>query len=834
MIEDLLRDVRFGLRMLAKSPGFTVTAVVTLALGIGANTAIFSIFDQVMLRLLPVKNPRELVLVDVSGPQMEGWSSADSRHRVHSYPTYLDLKNRGEMFAGVIARAPVALALAHDGGSERADGELVSGDFFRVLGVQPYLGRLIQEEDDRLEGAHPVAVLGFGCWQSRFGGREDILNQKITLNTHPMVVVGVTPPGFRGVLSGRSPDVYIPLSMRKQMWPAFYRFDASERRLRNLNVLARLRPGVNAVQAEAATQSVYRGIVEEILTGVGSRPNAARLRQEYLSKKVQLIPAHQGIPAFRESVEEPLAWLGGMAFVVLLIACVNVAGLLVTRSMARRREIAVRLALGSSRGALARQLLTESLLLAVLGGVAGLLVAGWVAKLLIQLSPAGENTLTAELDARVLGFNFLVATITGLAFGLAPVWTALRTSVVETLKAQSASAGQERWGVNFRKIATVTQVALSLVLLVAAGLFAKTLYNLQNFDPGFSTDSILTFRLDPQLSGYDLERGRRLYEELLRRFRQLPAVETAGAALIPLLADAERGGSVTVEGYRGEHKGCSRNQVSTDFFRAVGIPVVLGRTFAGRDQRGSPKIAVVNETFVRAYSEGENPIGKRLAFQSGTPKLDVEIVGVVRDIRPGRLRSEVKPLVYTPFFQEKELPSLTFYLRTRREDELLSSQVRRIAGEIDSQLPVSDMRTMGETRDRAVSLERTVSKLSGAFGMLATFLAAIGLYGLLAATVTGRTREVGLRMALGANRRDVIALVVRQTLGCVALGLAIGLPAALGLGRYLRSQLFGLEPHDPWVLASAALAICVSALAATYLPARRAARVDPMTALRHE
>ena len=832
----LWQDLRFGLRRLAKNPGFTAVVIITLALGIGANTAVFSAFDQVILRLLPVENPRELVLLEIDGPHAPGMSSSDNDHTVYSFPQLNDFIERSEVFSGVIARTRAPVAFAHEGEGERVTGELVSGNFFEVLGVRPLLGRLCSEEDDRLEGGHPVVVISHEFWVRRLGGRDDVISQKVTLNGQPMTIIGVTPPEFHGVMSSQAPDVYVTLAMRRQMIPRYFQFpQIPDRMIRYLNLMARLKPGITLEQAGAAMKPVFKGILEDELIQLGTIIND---QDEFRSRTLQLTPALQGINTLREQLEEPLTSVMALVGIVLLVACVNVAGLLMTKALSRSREIAVRIALGAGRAVIIRQVMVESAMLAVASGVAGLLVAYWTMDLLNMLVGA-DSSLAAELNPRVMAFNFVLAVVTGLLFGLAPALQAARAEVASPLKDQTAGGGAARRHTLFRRSAVVVQVALSMLLLVAAGLFVRSLNNLKSLDPGFRTDQLLTISVDPSLSNYDAERGRAFYDELLRRLQRIPGVRSAGASFLPVLGHAGMGSSLSVEGYKaseGEDLETSRNIVSTDFFRTLGIPLVMGREFGEQDRAGSPKTAVVNEAFVKRYFADRNPLGRRLSFGGGLQgdDLDIEIVGVVGNQKSASLREETRMLVYIPYGHSENLPALTFYLLSDRDEASLGPAVRQAVRELDANLPIYGIDTVAAIRARAMDLESTVAILASSFAGLATVLAAIGLYGLMAYGVARRTREFGIRLALGAQRRRLLRMVVSEAIIYLAIGLAIGIPAAQGLSQLLESQLFGLSARDPFVVIGAAILLVISVILAVLIPARRAAGINPVTALRYE
>ncbi len=826
---SLWREVRFIFRALAKTPGFTAAAVVILALGIGANTAVFSVFDRVILQLLPVRNPRELVLIEVDGPEPAGMAGSDNDSTVYSYPQYVDFCERNDVCSGIIARTSAPLVFASGAQVDRASGELVSGNFFEVLGIRAKRGRLFTEADDRQEGAHPVAVISHGFWRRHFGASEDVIGQDITLNGVPMVIIGVAPEEFFGVMTGHTPDIYVTLAMRKRIQPTVYATDRlPERMVRSFNVLARLKPSVTFAQASATMQGAWRQIVEAELEQLGTR---LWNKQEYRARSLRLTPALQGIHELRHLVEKPLFSVTALAVLVLLITCVNMAGLLMTRARARRHGIAIRIALGASKRNVVMRVLLESLTLGVLGGAAGLLVAFATTKLLAVLTAVGE------LNARVLLFNFVLAALTALLFGLAPAWQAMRTPVSAALKERSSGTGSARDHARFRRGAVVVQIALSTLLLVAAGLFTKTLYNLRTLDPGFRTENLLSFNLDPALNGCESERSRLLYERTLAKLQQLPGVRAVGAAAVPVLGHSAWITNLRVERYEagdGEEPDTSVNVVSHGYFDTMGIPLVLGRRFNERDRAGAPRVAIVNEAFVSQYCAGENPLGRRMATGSHKDSLDIEIVGVVKNQKSADLREPLACFVYTPYTQEDDVPSLTFYLWCERDEAALGPEVRRVVRGLDAHLPVSRLQTVGARREEVLRPERTIALLACGFAGIAAVLAATGLYGLLAYGVVQRMREIGIRMALGARRAHIFALVFREALVCFGLGLALGLPLALGLGRYLEAQLYGLKANDPLVVFASTVVLGLAACIAATVPSRKAARTDPMEALRYE
>jgi predicted permease len=823
-------DLRYAFRTLSRAPVFTAVAVLSLALGIGANTAIFSLLDQVLLRLLPVRDPEQVVVLHEAGVK-QGSFSSDNSETVLSYPVYRDLRDRSQVFAGVIARAQASVTLIANDQAEQARAETVSGNFFDVLGVRPVIGRLLSASDDMMPGGHPVVVLSYGYWTRRFGTSTAILNQTVRVNGLPMTVVGVAQRSFHGLISGQTPDIYLTLSMKAQASPGWNGFN--DYSMHWINLFARLKPGMHIRQAEAAIAPLYHALLEEENARMSGRP--PRFRTQFLQNRLQLRPASQGINQLSRQWEKPLLVVMVMVGLVLLIACANVANLLVARAAGRRKEIAIRLALGASRWSLVRQLLVESLTLSLAGGLLGLVFSYWMTKGLIGFVNSLGGWLQAHVDIRLLAFTFALAMITGVLFGLAPAISATRADVTPVLKdhGSSASKGQAR----FRRALVSAQVALSLVLLIGAGLFVRSLINLLHHDLGFRAEHLLLFSINPALGGYKNPDALALLDRIQDRLRALPGVVSVAASQGMPLSHSNSTGNVTVEGYNAaedENTDCDHNLLSPGYFRTLGVPLVAGREFTAADTAAAPKVVIVNETFARHFFKGRNPLGHHMTPGAGTVKLDMEIVGVVRDSRYSSIREKTSRFFYNPLAQQRNWQRVSVAVRTAVDVPTLEAQARAIVREIDSNLPVFGARRMQVQVEESIYIERLIASLAAAFGALATLLATVGLYGVIAYMVARRTVEIGIRMALGASRRRILGLVMREV-GLLALaGLVVGTPCALAGARYVESQLFGIRAADPWIIIGAVTALGVAAVLAGYLPARRAVTIDPLRALRYE
>ncbi len=836
-MDGIVADLRYALRTLAKNRGFAAVAILTLALGIGANTAIYSLTDQILLRLLPVRDPDRLVVLRMPGPASgHVWSDIDDGAQSFSYPFYKGLRDQGALLSGLAARFAIPLSVSGDDRTERASGELVSGNYFDVLGVGPALGRLLTPEDDRQPGAHPVVVLSHGYWTRRFGASPAILNQGLLVNGRTLTVVGVARAPFNGIQLGQPADLFIPITMKAQMTPNWDGLDDVNDYW--LQAMGRLAPGVSRAQAEASLQPVVRALVEEQVHN--HRGLSAAKRAHLLDRKLLLAPGAQGRLVLQEEARGGLFLLSALVGLVLLIACANVANLLIARGVARRREIAVRLALGARRVHLMRQLLAESLLLAFAGGVVGLLVAAWSIDSILLLFPQDDGiaALSSDLDLRILAFNFGVALLTGLGFGLLPALRATRPDLVTAIKEQSAGAGTGTGHVRLRKGLVVAQIAVTAVLLITAGLFTQSLRRLKHVDLGLSVDNLMAVSIEPQLNGYSPERTTALFDRMRRDLAALPGVTSASAAKTAILTDSSEGSNATIEGFTAagdESVHLLKNWVGPGYFATLGIPLLAGREFAETDSSQSPKVAVINQTMARKYFAGRDPIGMRFAFGAGDDvKPDIEIVGVVRNSKHTTVRQKERPFVCMPYAQNPGLGEAAFYLQSTLPADTLAPAVREVVRRIDANLPVFGVKTLALQLDQSLYGERLLMALSICFGLLAAILASIGLYGMMAYTVARRTSEIGIRMALGASARHVRGLVLREAMMMAAAGLLMGLPAALAAGRLARSLLFGVGPGEPLLLAVAGLLLIGVMLLAAYLPARRATRIDPMAALRSE
>ncbi len=829
-MDQLLADLRYAGRAILKNPGFSAVVILTLGLGIGANTAIFTLMDQVLMRPLPVQDPGELVLLDGPGP----FSGRTHNDQTFSHPMYQALRdNTSGVFSGVAARFGTDATLTWHGRTERVMVESVSGTYFGTLGVGPALGRVFTPDDDRTAAGHPLVVLSHGFWKRRFAADPAVVGQSVSINGHPMDVIGVTAPGFQGIEVGRVVDVFVPITMKAWLTPTWD--DFANWRSRWLNIVARRAPGVSREQAEAGANVAYRQALAEDVKTLGHWTEKNRAR--FLAKHLDVKRGATGLSGLRQQVSAPLLVLMGMVGLVLLIACGNVANLLMARATARQKEVAIRLSLGAGRGRLIRQLLVESVVLALLGAIAGIVFATWTGDLLLRALPfeGASQALSAEPDLRVGLFTLVVSLLTGILFGLAPALQLTRPAVAHTLKDEAAAVIGGS-GARLRRGLVIAQVALSLLLLVGAGLFARSLHNLRQLEPGFQAERLLVFSVDPPLAGYDRDRVRGFAQRLQQELQATPGVAGAATALNPVMADAVWRSTIKVEGYtskEGEDMSPQVNAVAPTFFGTLGIPILGGRDFDARDVQGAPRVAIVNETLAKYFWGSESAIGKRFGF-ARDDRIDIEVVGVVKDGKANNMRETVPRMLYVPIDQQEEISGLVVYARTSLPESGVAPVVRQAVGRLDASLPVYNLKTMEAQISESLFVDRMVAALSAAFGLLATMLAAVGLYGVMSFSVARRTREIGIRLALGAPRQRVLAMVLREVGVLGAWGLGLGLPIALGLGRLVRAQLFGLPAHDPVTIAAATLLLACVTVLAGLIPARRAMGVDPILALRYE
>jgi len=842
---NLVSDIRLAARNLRKAPVFSAVAVLSLALGIGANTAIFTLIDQLILRMLPVKNPSELVLLDSNGDHYGNNRGYNS----FSYPKYQDFAARNQVFSGVLARAATPVSMSFHGQTERAAGELVSGSYFNVLGVPAAIGRTVAPDDDTAILGHPVVVLSYRYWQSRFAGDPSVLNRTMILNGHNFTVIGVAGRGFEGIEPGSVTQLFMPITMKPWiMQNAPGMEEMTDRRASWMQIVGRLKPGITVERAKASMQVLFHQIIVE----EAKHPMIAKAseydRRQFLKSTIDLIPAATGRSDLRYQMSRPLEVLMAIVALVLLIACGNVANLLLVRAAGRQKEIAVRLALGASRRQIMRQLLVESVMLSLAGGVVGVALAWFGAKALLGFLPQSSTPLglSAAPDARILLFNFAVALVTGLLFGLVPALQATKPDVAPTLKDQAGSVagtGHAR----LRKSLVVAQVTLSLLLLIGAGLFLRSLRNLRGSGTGIQPSNLISFAVDPSLNGYAGPRTMAFFGDLDRNLNATPGVQSAALACNSILANEEWDSTVNAEGYTskpGEDMNPNFNCASPGYYATLGVPLIEGRDFNEHDtgtimHKGIPfpvpSVIIINQKLAKYYFGNRSAVGRHIGFGNEPGAVaDMEIIGVVKDFKYLGVRADITRQAVIPYLGLPFMLSMTSYVRTSMPPEQAFNLIRRTVANLDPNLPVYNMRTLENTIDESLLNERLVASLSALFGALATLLAVIGLYGVMAYTVEQRTREIGIRVALGAQRGNVVWLVMKEVVVMIAVGFGIGLPAAWFSSRLVASLLYGIQPGDPFSIAGALLVLGTIAVLAGYIPAARASRVDPLRALRYE
>ena len=831
-------NLRLALRTLFKSPFVTLVAILSLALGIGANSAIFSLFDQMLLRPLPVLRAGELVNFKSPGPKpgSNSCSRAGGCDEIFSYPMFRDLEKAQTSFTGIAAHRNFGGSLGYQGTSLSGEGLLISGSYFPVLGLTPALGRLLTPEDDKTVGTHFVVVLSHDYWSRRFALNPAVLNDTLVVNGQAMTIVGVAPRGFTGTVLGDYPDVFVPLTMRGLMSPGFNGFE--NRRQYWAYLFARLKPGVSIDQATVAINGPYHAIVNDVEAPL-QKGMSEQTMARFKSKEITTEAGTRGQSGVDNEARTPLMILLAVTGTVLLIACANIANLLLVRGAGRAAEMAVRLSIGANRRQLITQLMTESILLAAFGAVAGLVVAKWTLDLIASLMPSDDGPMIAfSLSPTMLFFAGGAAIVTGIAFGLFPALHSTRPDLASTLKNQAGQPGGAKAARRFRTTLATVQIAMSMALLVPAGLFAKSLFNVSRVDLGLKADHMVVFGIAPELNSYTTERTRQLFERMEDEIAAVPGVTSVVVALVPVIAGDNWGNSLAVEGFEAgpdTNTNASFNGVGPGYFKTMGIPLMAGREFTRADAFGAPKVAIVNQAFAKKFNLGDNPIGKRfgLGGAAGT-KMDIEIVGVSQDAKYSDVKDAPPPQYFLPYRQQERLGYGYFYVRTATPPEQMLTTIPAVMRKLDASLPLDEVKTMETQIRENVAQDRIISTLSLAFAVLSTVLAAIGLYGVLAYTVAQRTREFGLRMALGADGGALRGMVMKQVARMAIIGGVVGMAIAIGVGQLAKSMLFEMEGHDPIVLTAATFALALVALGAGFIPALRASQTDPMTALRYE
>ncbi|MCM3874113.1 MAG: ABC transporter permease [Pyrinomonadaceae bacterium] len=837
-MHTLWQDLVYGVRMLLKQPGFTLVIVITLALGIGANTAIFSLLDAVLLKSLPVQNPERLVLF---GKGQDGGLTNGFPNRscdLFSYPFYQQARQNKEVFADVASLLSIPWRVhgtVNTNGSrgeiEQLDTQLVSGNYFSVLGVNSVLGRTFTEADDQTPGGHPVAMVSHAWWERRLGGDPSAIGKTITIDQTTYTIIGVAPKEFFGTNVGQAPDIWVPLAMEAQLPPAHWN-ERNDKESQSLYIIARLKNGVSTEQAGAAVSLLFKQFWQEQL---GAQPSAERL-QDLQRASVELTPAGRGLSEIRREFSLSLKILMAVVVVVLLIACANIANLLLTRAAARQKEFAVRLAIGAGRIRLIRQLLTESVLLAGLGGIAGVFLAWWGSRLLLLLASTGSESLPLDVtpNARILGFTLLASLLSAVIFGTAPALRAARIEPNSALKG-GRGAVQATSQSLLGKTLVVVQVSLSLLLLVGAGLFVRTLINLQNVPTGFNPRHVMLFSIDTAATGYKDEQMPPLLHEVEERVKAVPGVEAASFSFFIFNQGGWTSRAFTSEPDLppGVSRTVRQNVVGPDYFTTMGIPLVLGRGFGPQDTDKSQKVAVISEAMAQRFFPNSSPIGKRFGTGGPESRGQVEIIGVVKDARYQSVTEQWQPMAYYPHAQRSQ-PLDNFVVRFSGPPDAVIPQVRQVIKQVNGSLPVDEVVSLSEHIGRSLVPQKLIARLASFFGLLALLLACVGLYGVLSYAVERRTNEIGIRMALGAQSRNVLLLILREAMLLVALGLIVGLPAVFATTRFASTLLFGLSPTDPLSVSVAAILLLVVAMVAGYIPARRATKVNPLVALRYD
>lgn len=824
--------------MLLKTPFVTAVAVLSLALGIGANAAIYSLFDQLLMKSLPVHAPRELVNLTAPGP-MPGSTSCNQAgdcDQIWSYPMFRDLEREQTALTGIAAHRLFGASISIENEPSVASAIYVSGSYFPTLGVQPALGRLLTPNDDAVIGAHDVIVISHDLWRERFGAAPDVVGRTMVVNGRTMEIIGVAPRGFYGTTAGSRPAIYVPLTMMGAFSTTPYT-GFENRRQYHLYLFGRLKPGTTWEQAAAGLNAVYRPIINDVEAPLQTGMSDAGM-ERFRAKQVVVAAGRRGQSSIHEEASTPLAMLFAITGVVLLIACANIANLLLSRGAGRATEMGVRLALGATRRHLLTQLLTESVMLALAGGVVSLIVAQWTLDAIAALlPPEAAESLVFGLQPSVLLFAAALAVGTGLVFGLFPALHSTRADLITAIRAGAGQIAGGRAAARFRNGLVTAQIALSMALLVSAGLFLKSLVNVTRVDVGMAVDDVVTFAVTPSRVGYDTLRAGVFLQRVEEELKAIPGVTGVTSTMVPILAGSNWGTDVRVQGYDcGPDTDCNSRytEVGPDYFTTMDIELIAGRDISASDIAGATRVAVVNEAFAEKFALGPNPVGKFMGHGRNRDSLSTQIVGLVRNVGYSSVKDEVPAVFYAPWRQNGRTSYMNFYVRTSLPPEQLLTAIPALIQRLDPTLPVEELKTMPQQIRENIFLDRMISILSAAFALLATLLAGVGLYGVLSYSVAQRTREIGVRMALGANGGNVRRLVLKQVGGMVLIGGAIGVATAFALGRAAQSLLYRLEGHDPAVFGGAVVLLTIIALVAGYLPADRASRVHPMQALRYD
>src|SRR5215831_4138026 len=831
-----MRNLKLAFRTLFKTPFVAVVAILSLALGIGANAGIFSLFEELLLQPLPVSDPARLANFKAPGPQYGSNSCNDAGDcdEVFSYPMLRDLQKANTSFSGIAGHFLFGVSVAMSGQTPISGrGLYVTGNYFSVLGLRPALGRLFTSSDDETVAANYLAVLSYGYWETQLGSDQTVIGKQITVNGQQMTIIGVAPKGFTGTTLGDRPHVFVPITMRgvlTQGWKGYERRDSYW-----IYLFGRLKPSASLDQAVSSVNTVYHSILNDV-EAPQRKGMSDRTMQEFRAKKILLSDGRRGQSSIIKSSRTPITLLFGITGIVLLIACANIANLLLARAANRNMEMAVRLSLGATRRQLIAQLLTESFLLAAFGGLAGIAIAHWtLAGITAMLPRSISTTLDFSLNWQVLAFTMLVSAATGLLFGIVPALHSTRPDLVTELRNNSGKLSGSRGAARFRSGLVTAQIALSMALLASAGMFVKSLRNISRVDLGVNIDNMVTFTVSPARSGYDSTRALALYPRIEAALSSIPGVSGVTAAGIPLLAGNNWGEGVAVEGFKkgpDTDNGSRYNIASANYFHVIGVPLLSGRDFTAFDEAGSMKVAIVNETFAKKFGLGQNAVGKKMSMDNDS--LDITIIGLVKDAKYSEVKDTIPPVFVRPYRQVGRVNNLSFYVRSSLPPVQILRAIPAAMKQVDANMPLEELKLMPQQVEENVFLDRMITTLSASFAVLATLLAAVGLYGVLAYSVAQRTREIGVRMALGANGVRVRGMVLMQVGRMALVGGVIGILGAIGIGKSAQSLLYQLQGHDPMVIVLAAVTLTVVALGAGFIPALRASRIDPMQALRYE